>query len=313
MNSRERNKDDWKLDFTKLQKAGISNIFLSGKIEDLENALKYAADFNLQIHYWIFTMICNDDNIINQHPDWFTVNGLGESSLENPQYVEYYKWLCPTHPEVQEYLRERVKKLCKISELTGVHLDYIRHCDVILPIGLQPNYNLIQNKKEPQFDYCYCEHCRSSFQQKSGIDPIDLLNPSKDQDWLKFRYDNITNIVNMLVEIIHYYNKKATAAVFPAIMQKNVRQEWHKWNLDVVFPMLYHSFYDAGLDWIGNETRKGKQLLKSTELHSGLYIPSIGPDKLIQAIKFAVNDGADGVSLFDFNAMKDEHWKILNS
>jgi uncharacterized lipoprotein YddW (UPF0748 family) len=313
MNSRDRNKDDWKLDFSKLQKAGISNIFLSGKIEDLENASKYAADFNLEIHSWVFTMICNDKNIINRHPDWFTVNGLGESSLEKPQYVEYYKWLCPNHPEVQEYLKERVKKLCEITELTGVHLDYIRYCDVILPIGLQPNYNLIQTKEEPQFDYCYCEHCRSAFKQKFGIDQIDLLDTSEDQPWLKFRYDSITNIVNMLTGIIHYYNKKATAAVFPTIMQKNVRQEWHKWQLDAVYPMLYHSCYDEDLDWIGNETQKGKQLLKSTELHSGLYIPSIGPSKLKQAIELAVNGGADGVSLFDFNAMKDEHWKILHS
>lgn len=313
MNSRERNENEWKLDFSKLQTAGISNIFLSGKIEDLENALKYAADFNLQIHTWIFTMICNDENIINQHPDWFTVNGLGERSHENPQYVRYYKWLCPTHPEVQEYLRKRVKKLCEISELTGVHLDYIRYCDVILPIGLQPKYDLIQTREEPQFDYCYCEHCRPAFKQKSGIDPIDLSEPSENQAWLQFRYDSITNIVNMLAEIIHYYNRKATAAVFPAIMQKNVRQEWHKWKLDSVYPMLYHSCYNEDFDWIENETRKGKQLLKSTELHSGLYIPSIEPGKLKQTIEFAVNGGSDGVSLFDFNAMKEQHWKVLQS
>ena len=311
MNSRERKNDHWKRDFAKLQRAGISNIFLSGKAEGLENALKYAVDFNLKIHAWFFTMICNDENIINQYPDWFTVNGLGERSHENPQYVEYYKWLCPTHPEVQEYLRKRVKRLCEISELSGVHFDYIRYCDVILPTGLQPNYNLVQTKEEPQFDYCYCEHCRSAFKKKSGFDPIDLPTPFENHDWLQFRYDSITNIVNMLTEIIHRYNKNATAAVFPVIMQKNVRQEWHKWNLDAVYPMLYHSCYDEDPDWIKNETLKGKQLLKSTKLHGGLYIPSIEPNKLIQAIEFAMKGGADGVSLFDFNALKDEHWKIF--
>lgn len=313
MNGKDRKEDDWKRDFATLKKAGISNIFLSGKYEYLENALKYASNFDLKIHVWIFTMICNDENIIKNHPDWFTVNGLGESSLEKPQYVEYYKWLCPTHPEVQEYLKERVKKLCKISELTGVHMDYIRYCDVILPIGLQPNYNLIQTKEEPQFDYCYCEHCRSAFKQKSGIDPVDLADPSEDRDWLQFRYDSITNIVNMLTEIIYSYNRNATAAVFPTIMQNNVRQEWHKWKLDAVYPMLYHSCYNEDINWIKNEVQKGKQLLQSTDLHSGLYIPSIEPNKLTRAIEFAVNGGADGVSLFDFNAMKEQHWKILRS
>ena len=311
MNSNDRKKDDWKHDFSKLQKAGISNIFLSGKEEDLENALKYSADFNIQIHNWIFTMICNDKDIIKNHPDWFTVNGLGKRSHENPQYVGYYKWLCPTNPEVQEYLKERIEKLCTISELAGIHMDYIRYCDVILPIGLQPNYNLIQTKEEPQFDYCYCEHCRSAFKQKSGINPVDLADPAENQAWLQFRYDSITNIVNMLAEIIHAHNKIATAAVFPTIMQKNVRQEWHKWRLDAVYPMLYHSCYNEDISWIKNEVQKGKQLLQSTKLHSGLYVPSIEPSKLTQAIKFTVDGSADGVSLFDFNAMKDEHWKVI--
>ncbi len=313
MNGKDRKEDDWKRDFSKLQEAGISNIFLSSKVEDLGNALKYAADFNLQIQAWIFTMICNDENIIKQHPAWFTVNGLGKRSHENPQYVGYYKWLCPTHPEVQEYLKKRIEKLCDISELAGIHLDYIRYCDVILPIGLQPNYNLIQTKEEPQFDYCYCEHCRSAFKQKSGIDPTDLAEPSGDHAWIQFRYDSITNIVNTLAEIIHGHNKIATAAVFPTIMQNNVRQEWHKWQIDAVYPMLYHSCYNEDLNWIKNEVQKGKRLLQSTTLHSGLYIPSIEANNLKQAIEFAVYGGVDGISFFDFNAMKEQHWKILQN
>jgi len=313
MNSKDRKEDDWKRDFTELRKSGISNIFLSAEAEDLENALRYAANYNLQIHTWIFTMICNDEDIIKNHPDWFTVNGLGKHSHENPQYVGYYKWLCPTHPEVQEYLKERIKKLCTIPELAGIHMDYIRYCDVILPIGLQPNYNLIQTKEEPQFDYCYCEHCRSASKQKSGIDPVDLIDPSENPTWLQFRYDSITNIVNTLAEIIHAHNKIATAAVFPTIMQKNVRQEWHNWKLDAVYPMLYHSCYNEDISWIKNEVQKGKQLLQSTKLHSGLYIPSIEPNELIRAIEFAVEGDAKGVSLFDFNAMKEHHWKILQN
>ncbi len=313
MNSSKRNNDEWERDFAKLQKAGISNIFLSGNIEEIENALKFSADFNIQIHAWIFTMICNDETIITQHPDWFTVNGWGENSYDKPQYVGYYKWLCPTNPEVQEYLQKRVEKLCKISELAGIHLDYIRYCDVILPKALQPNYNLIQTREEPQFDYCYCQHCRSTFKKQNSIDPVDIENPSENLEWLKFRYNSISDIVMMLKDKIHSFNKKATAAVFPTIMQQNVRQEWHKWNLDAVYPMLYHSCYDEDFNWIEEETRKGKSLLKSTKLHSGLYIPAIKPDDLRLAIDTARNGGADGVSIFDFNSMKDEHWEILFS
>jgi len=311
MNSKSHRQDEWKRIFSKLQNAGISNVFLSGNYEDYENVLKYSADFNLKIHAWIFAMICNDEEIIKHHPDWFTVNGLGERSCDKPQYVGYYKWLCPTHPEVQEYLQKRVEKLCEISELAGIHLDYIRYCDVILPKALQPNYNLIQTREELQFDYCYCEHCQTAFTNKTGIDPTDLEEPSTNNEWLQFRYDSISNIVRLLKNKIHQYSKKATAAVFPTIMQRNVRQQWHKWNLDVVYPMLYHSCYDEDFAWIANEIRKGKSIIDSSELHSGLYIPGIKPSELKLAIDSAGKGGADGVSLFDFNAMKEEHWKVL--
>jgi uncharacterized lipoprotein YddW (UPF0748 family) len=306
-----RSSDDWRRDFSKLQKACISNVFLSGKQKDYDIALKYSVEYDLKIHTWIFTMICNDEHIIKQHPDWFTVNGLGERSCDKPQYVDYYRWLCPTHPEVKEFLQERIEKLCQIAELSGIHLDYIRYCDVILPVALQPNYDIIQTREEPQFDYCYCEHCRSAFKDKTGINPIELNNPSENLEWLQFRYDSISNIVNMLRDKIHSFNKKTTAAVFPTIMQQNVRQEWHKWNLDAVYPMLYHSCYDENFNWIENETSQGKALLESTELHSGLYIPAIKPNELKRAINSAIKGGADGVSLFDFNAMRDDHWKVL--
>lgn len=219
----------------------------------------------------------------------------------------------PTNPEVQDYLKSRIEKVCQISELAGVHLDYIRYCDVILPIALQPNYHLVQTREEPQFDYCYCENCRSAFKQETGINLHELEKYSENLNWLQFRYDSITYIVQLLKDKIHGYNKKATAAVFPIIMQKNVRQEWHKWSLDAVYPMLYHSFYDEDFTWIENETWKGRMLLKSAEIHSGLYIPAIDPSELKLAIEFARTGNADGVSFFDFKTMKEEHWDVLNS
>jgi hypothetical protein len=95
-------------------------------------------------------------------------------------------------------------------------------------------------------------------------------------------------------------------------MQKNVRQEWHQWNIDAVYPMLYHSCYGKDLSWIEEETRKCRTLLPSTELNSGIYIPAIKPHKLKRVIEYANNGGADGVSFFDFNAMKNGHWEVLN-
>ena len=91
MNSKSHRQDEWKRIFSKLQNAGISNVFLSGNYEDYENVLKYSADFNLKIHAWIFAMICNDEEIIKQQNSNIVVV-LNEFDIKflKVKYVEYF-------------------------------------------------------------------------------------------------------------------------------------------------------------------------------------------------------------------------------
>ncbi|MCK4344362.1 MAG: hypothetical protein KAX05_03680 [Bacteroidales bacterium] len=80
-----------------------------------------------------------------------------------------------------------------------------------------------------------------------GVYGILLLeDPPSYQSWFQFRYDSVTNLVNQLSVITKERGKKLTAAVFPSpsIAKKLVRQEWTKWNLDAVFPMMYHNYYE---------------------------------------------------------------------
>lgn len=82
------------------------------------------------------------------------------------------------------------------------------------------------------------------------------------------------------------------------------------WNLDGVLPMLYHSFYNGGVDWIAEQTQKGIQSLKKDiPLYSGLFVPCLTPDDLSRAIAASFRGGASGVSLFSAGAMSDAHWE----
>jgi len=47
-------------------------------------------------------------------------------------------------------------------------------------------------------------------------------------------------------------------------------------------------------------------------LYTGLYIPALSPEELSKAIFIAIDAGASGVSLFDYNAMTDEHWQYFS-
>ena len=222
----------------------------------LEQILPIARSAGVEVHAWMHTMTCNIETVHDEHPEWFNVNGNGDSSWDEPAYVGYYRFLCPSRQGVQEFLRRRVRELAQYDELTGIHLDYIRQPDVILASSLQPKYGIVQDRELPEYDYCYCEVCRQGFATQSGVDTMDLDDPSASEPWRQYRYDLITRIVNEdLIPIGRGQGKVMSAAVFPN--WEHVRQQWSVWDLDAVLPMLYHSFYEEDLEWVGRQVEKG--------------------------------------------------------
>ena len=112
----------------------------------------------LEVHAWMWSMPCLIDDVIKTHPDWYNVNAKGESAVDKPAYVDYYKFLDPARPEVREFVRDTVRELAAIPGLTGIHLDYIRHPDAILPSGLWSKYGIVQDKVYPPYDYGYTDY-----------------------------------------------------------------------------------------------------------------------------------------------------------
>ncbi len=318
--------DEWKKRFEVMRNAGIDAIlpeiynsreaFYESKHLPvgepwLETILPIAKDAGLEVHAWMWTMPCNVPAIVEKNPEWFVVNRLGESSTIKPAYVSYYKFLCPSRPEVWEFIGKTVSELSRISELDGVHLDYIRYPDVILPVGLQPKYHIVQDKEYPQYDYCYCDVCRGDFKKGTGIDPKNLDDPSSNIAWNQFRYNRVTHIVNdVLRPIVHKSGKKLTAAVFPN--WKDVRQQWSHWKLDGAMPMLYARYYDEDVSWIGKETNEEVKSQKyHAPVYSGLSVGQLGDEDLSNAVLVSFASGGSGVSLFSAASMTFEKWQSM--
>ena len=110
----------------------------------------------------------------------------GDSSLEGPPYVGYYRWVCPTREPVRDYIRGLVDRVAADPRVDGVHLDYIRHCDVILPVGLWSTYDLVQDQEYAEFDFCYCDVCRPAFQELHGVDPRTPADAPGPGAWRRF-------------------------------------------------------------------------------------------------------------------------------
>ena len=331
----DRSADEWKRLFATARESGIRAILpeiydgrnayfpsrhLPVKTDVLSKTLPLARSADLEVHAWMWSMPCMVPEIVQKHPDWYNVNAKGESAVDKPAYVEYYKFLDPGRPEVREWVQQTVNELASISELTGVHLDYIRHPDAILPKGLWSKYNIVQDKVYPPYDYGYSPYEREKFKKNSGVDPIRIGNGEvKDQAlvdaWLKFRWAMVVDLVNdYLVPAAHAKGKMITAAVFPgpSRAREMVRQDWGRFQLDAFLPMLYHVFYEEGPEWVRDQTKEGVAGVHRP-LYSGIFIHNMKVDEMTSTIRMAREGGASGVSLFSADGMDPAKWQALRS
>ncbi|MCK5820661.1 MAG: hypothetical protein KAH17_02200, partial [Bacteroidales bacterium] len=265
-------------------------------------------EYDVQLHAWRWTV--NRGQYAKDHPEWYAVNHNGESVLDKPPYVGYYKWLCPSNTEVRKLLREDYMATAQLPGMSGVHLDYVRYCDIFLPIGLQPKYNLVQDYEMPEFDYCYCDTCRSKFEATNGYDPLSLDDPSRDEAWHQFRLDQIVELVHEIVDGVHQVGSVTTGAVFPtpAMSRRMVRQDWSRFNLDAYQPMLYHNSYLEDTHWIAKSIGEAREELgPKPPIYAGMLIGKGFDSKLLVDTYHRVRDaGGNGISIFTGWSLSDE-------
>ncbi|WP_198673921.1 putative glycoside hydrolase [Chitinophaga alhagiae] len=286
--------------YAAFREAGIGVVYFE---EDSELHFRAAKDAGMEAHRWFWTMNKVDGELLAQHPEWYSENRNGQSCATHPPYVDHYRFLCPNKTEVAAYLRQQAEQVLSKDYVDGIQLDFIRFVDVILPVNLWPKYNIDQSRELPEYDFCYCGHCREKYKAVYGADPLEMPHPDQSPSWRTFRYNSITNMVRIMAEVARQHNKPITAAVFPTpeIAKRIVRQDWVNWPLDAVCPMIYHSFYKESVTWIGDAVAEGvKALHGSCPLYAGLFLPAFKGDmgQLKEGIRLAVENGAAGVSIF---------------
>ena len=324
----KKSADTWKREFALMKSSGIdaispeiyngaSALYASKRFpvraEWLEMALPLAKDAGLEVHAWMWTMVCLVPDLVRNHADWYNVNAKGESASAKPAYVNYYKFLDPARPEVREFVRDTVRELASIPGLTGIHLDYVRHPDAILPSGLWSKYGVVQDKVYPPYDYGYTDYSRAKFTALHGVDPMTLPDPESNAAWMQYRLDSVVDLVNdYLVPAAKQGGKMITAAVFPGPSRARVmvRQDWGRFTLDAFLPMLYHSFYETGPEFVKSYTEEAVRTVKAP-VYSGLYVDPLSDDEFARTIRMAIDGGASGVSLFDAGAMTPARWRVF--
>lgn len=298
--------------YQKYYDAGIRGIFFEN---DSEKHFRAAKAHKIEAHRWIWTMNRGEKTLLEAHPEWYALNRKGESCADHPPYVNYYRWLCPSREEVKNYLANDYETALKKDYVDGIHLDYVRFCDVILPVNLWDKYKIVQTSELPEYDYCYCPVCKAAYKKETGEDIDSVQYPEASPSWRLFRYQRVNQVVERLANVARSYKKPITAAVFPTpdIARRNVKQDWVNWNISAVCPMIYHGFYKENVKWIGSAVAEGVTALKGKfPLYAGLYLSDFKDDNEVQqGIEFALNNGAGGVSLF--GNVTDAHLAALKN
>lgn len=303
---------DYTAEFKRYKEGGIDELLINTSTDpkELERLVPLAANEGLKVHAWMWAVNRPGDTVAQKHPEWYMVSRDGKSCFDTRPYVNYYQWLCPTRTESRNHILGLVEKMAKVEGIESVHLDYIRFPDIFLPIGLLPKYDLKQDTEMAEFDFCYCEVCISEFEKIHHKNPLESENNAIDMEWKNFRLNAIRNLVNDAYDIVHKHNKNLTAAVFPypEMADHMVRQRWDKWNIDEVYPMIYHGFYNEEIDWIGYATQQDVTDLepKNVGLNTGVFLPPFtSAEELKEAIYYAKDHGAKGVTFFDGPQLSD--------
>tara|TARA_B100001248_G_scaffold248360_1_gene220602 strand:+ start:4322 stop:5320 length:999 start_codon:yes stop_codon:yes gene_type:complete len=308
--------NEWLKFFDKLNEANISECFINANSSQLSYLISLSNNYNLNIHGWMWTLNRPYDAKSSKNLHWYSVNKNGQNSYEYRPYVDYYQWLSPFSEGAREYIKDNFSKIASIEGLSSVHLDYVRYCDIFLPINLQKYYKIDQTHEFPEYDFGYHPNGRNRFKNTFGVDPMDIVDAQISKEWKQFRCDAVSSLVKELKSIARNKDKKISAAVFPypEMSREMVLQDWSSWCLDIICPMNYHHFYDGDIDWIADSVSKGIKYKKPDGIYlSGLFLGSLSPSKLKKAIRSCLNSGADGVCLFNDEYLTMDHINIIKS
>lgn len=298
---------DMEASFKAMHEAGIDGVMLhAASNEDYKRDIEIARKYGITVYAWLWTLNPprqDRPQMLETLPHWFDVNRDGQSLAEYKAYVNSYKFMCPNLPEVRQNLVERVINLCQIDGIEGICLDYCRLVDVVLPISLSYNYKIRQDGEVfPQWDFGYHPAMLEEFKAQYGYDPREQEDPSRDKTWCQFRCDKVTECANLMAETARKYGRVVTASPFatPKVASFMVAQDWGKWDLDIVFPMLYCDFYTQEPGWAYDGTIEGnRDKNPKTVLGVGLDTELGGsPENIFAKMDNAFKAGAQAVSLY---------------
>ena len=242
------------------------------------------------------------ENNMKVHP-WFCVFPEGENSKllnESAHLAAVFessnrRWACACRPEVQEYELALYKSVADGYPIHGLHLDYIR-------TGGQ----------------CRCDYCSEQMSSR-GIDIKGISRKNSSfAEWTDWRCDRVTSFVKKMHKLTQSKNIQLSAAVFADIPSCRISngQDWAKWAEKKLVDFLFPMNYDNSTRNVKLRTRQHVAVVKDNcPVWEGLGKASsasqLSTETMIEQIRTARKEGAEGVVLFHYPALSDEDLTMI--
>ncbi len=267
--------------------------------DPLQVAVDEAHKHGLQLIAWLNTMPGWEGDepppdtvkqLWNTHPDWFMRDNTGAIMLPKGKDHGWYRFISPTIPAVQDYIRDIYVEVVKNYNVDGIHLDYIRYPG---EIG----------------EFSYDSISLDLFKKKFGVPWTE-----RREDWAQFRRDGVAAVVTKTYEAVTAINPKieVTAAVIGNVNSamnthySSARQWFSSGVMDITMPMSYTG-----------DTVKFRQMNQDhiQNAYGRFVCPGIGigenwantPKLLNDEIQIARELGGQGVTFFSYQGLFPNH------
>ena len=256
--------------------------------DQITACLDAAHQAGIEVHAWKVNFN------LSSAPQSFIDDMHASDRTQVTRYGEPVDWLCPSHPDNFALERDSMLEVVLNYDVDGIHFDYIRY---------------------PNRDHCYCDGCRTRFEQQTGNPvttwPDDVVAGGPlESAFLDWRREQITNLVSAVYQGVKAVkpNVQVSAAVFSsyAYCKDGVGQDWVDWIdrgiVDFLCPMDYTNDFDKFENLVTEQLGYAQNRIP---IYPGIGASSssssFGPDGVIVQILTTRSLDTGGFIIFNFD------------
>lgn len=228
----------------------------------------------------------------------------GPDAADLPSWAR--DWPCPAWPENRRLTCAVAAGMVATYHPDGLSLDYLRY----------PNTGVLNSHP------CQCERCQAEREVWLGKpipDADDLSLPGVAYAEVRMRNRFVKTLVYGLKEVADEADVPLSLAARARYLKDALPegQDWLEWCqedlLDFVCPMSYNDCFARFQRFV----REHRAMLQDTgvPLYCGVgrssSLGTISPAEMVEQIRFAAHEGADGACIFHMAALGDEDYQLL--